>query len=102
MRGHVNRVASSILGCVDNRLIGLLVLKMHQVARHARRRRNVLRYVEILARESRHLFLVFLRRVRDHARVGREDVERRCYSYDSDSGTKSLRQCNTFINGQLR
>ena len=102
MRSHVDRVASSVLGCLDNRLIGLFVLKMHQVAGHARRRRNILRYVQIFARESRHVFLVLLKRVRDHARGAREDMERRRYRYGGDSGTKSLRQCHTFIKGHLR
>ena len=91
MRGHVDRIASSILGCVDNRLIGVLMLNMHQVAGHARRRRDILRYVQILARNSRHVFSVLLRRVRDHAGVGRKDMVRRRYGYDGNSRTKSLR-----------
>jgi hypothetical protein len=69
MRGHLDRVTSAILGCVNNRLIGLLMLNMHQIAPHARRRRDILCYVQILARESRHAFSVFLRRVSDHVRV---------------------------------
>ena len=108
MRGHVDDVTSTILGCVDYRLIGLLILNMHQVARHTRRRRDILRFVQILARESRHVFPVLLSRVRDdgyvrdHCRGVHEDMERGRYGYDGDPGTKSLGQRNTFLKRHLR
>ena len=37
-----------------------------------------------------------------NGRIRHEDAERRCSGYDRDSGTKSLCQCNTFINGHVR
>jgi hypothetical protein len=36
---------ASILGGIDNRLIRMLVLNMHQVAGHSRRRRNILCHI---------------------------------------------------------
>ena len=87
MRGHLDHVTSAILGGINNRLIGLLVLNMDQVARHTCCRRNTFRYVQILIRKSRRVFLVPLRLVRDHGKAGAEDMEWRCYRYDGDSST---------------
>ena len=87
MRRHLDRVTSAILGGINNRLIGLLVLNMHQVARYTCRRRNTFRYVQMSVRKSRRVFLVLLKRVRDRGKAGAEDMERHCYCYDSDSST---------------
>jgi len=41
VRGHLDRVATSILGDVDYRFIRVLVLDMHHIARHSSCRRNL-------------------------------------------------------------
>jgi hypothetical protein len=59
MRGHDNDVAPSRFNRIDNRLVRLLVLNLHYVARHTRGRCGILCYAKIFRCKGRNVFWVF-------------------------------------------
>src|SRR6516165_9136119 len=102
MGGHHNCVASSLSRRIDNRLVGVLVFNLHHIAGHASRRGSILRPLEIFRGKSRNTFFVLVRRVRHHARLNRENMERLRYSYCGDFGIESFCQSNPMVDGFLR
>src|SRR5262252_5576819 len=74
--GHHNCVASSLSGRIDNRLVGMLVFNLYHIAGHAGGRSGIRGNLEIFRGQSGYTFFVLVRRVRDHARLRRENMER--------------------------
>ena len=101
MGGHHNCIASSVFRGIDNCLAGVFVLYLHHIAGHARRRGSILRRLEIFRRQSGYTLFVLVRRVRHHARLHRENMERRRYGYAGDFGIKRFCQSNTMVDGFL-
>jgi hypothetical protein len=83
-------VASSLSRRIDNRLVGVLVFNLHHIARHAGRRGSILRRLEIFRGNSGNTFFVLVRRVRHHARLNRENMERLRYGYCGDFGIEAF------------
>jgi hypothetical protein len=54
----MDRVASLVQGCIDNRSVRMFVFNMHQRARHACCCCNVLRLIQMSTRRGLHAFLV--------------------------------------------
>src|SRR6516164_4047124 len=88
--GHHNCVASSLSGRIDNRLVGMLVFNLYHIAGHAGGRSRIRGNLEIFRRQSGYTFFVLVRRVRDHARLRRENMERLRDSYRGDLSVESF------------
>src|SRR5262245_56107822 len=102
MGGHHNRVASSLSRRINNCFIGMLVFKLHHIAGHASCRGNILRRLEIFRGKSGSALFILVRRVRHHARLNRENMERLRHGYCGDFGIKSFCQSNAMVDGFLR
>src|SRR5262249_47418324 len=88
--GHHNCVASSLSRRIDNRLVGMCVFNLYHIAGHARGRGGIRGDLEIFRGQSGYTFFVLVRRVRDHARLRRENMERLRDSYRGDFSVESF------------